>query len=63
MAMPRNETAMAAAMDISRGRRPSRSMKKSEAAVANMYSTAMQVDRMWEGSSGRPTLLCRTRGR
>ena len=36
MAMPRNEMAMAAAIDISRGRRPRRSMKKSEAAVANM---------------------------
>ena len=63
MAMPRNEIDMAAAIDISRGRRPRRSMKKSEPAVANMKSTAMAVERIWDGSSGSPTLLWRTRGR
>lgn len=49
--------AIAAAIDMSSGRRPRRSMKKSEAAVANMYRTAMPVDRMCDASSGSPTLL------
>ena len=46
MAMPRNEMAIAAAIDISNGRRPRRSMNKSEPAVANIKSTAMAVERI-----------------
>ena len=63
MAMPRKARAWAAAMDMSRGRRPSFSMKRREAAVANMKQMAFPVARRHDASFDNPTLLCRTRGR
>ena len=63
MAMPSMAMDCAAAIDIKRGLRPSRSIKNTDAAVANMKSTAFPVARTRDASSGKPTLLCKTRGR
>ena len=63
MEMPTMAMDWAAAMDIRSGLRPRRSMKKTQAPVANMKSTATPVDKRREASSGRPTLLWRTSGK